>query len=75
MALSSKKMKFLDITNYLAAGTSLQDFYKSYSVSTPKECFPYQWFDLLHTLDEPSLPQRSDAVSYTHLTLPTILRV
>ena len=60
MAISSEKMKFLDITNYLAAGTSLKDFYKSYSVSTPKGCFPYQWFDSLAKLDEPSLPRRTD---------------
>ena len=58
--MCSEKLKFLDITNYLAAGTSLKDFYKSYSVSTPKGCFPYQWFDSLGKLGEPFLPQRSN---------------
>ena len=62
-------MKFLDITNYLAAGTSLKDFYKSYSVSTPKGCFPYQWFDSLNKLDEPSLPQRSDELKEAMIRL------
>ena len=69
MALSSKKMKFLDITNYLAAGTSLKDFYKSYSVSTPKGCFPYQWFDSLNKLDEPTLPQRTDELKEAMIRL------
>ena len=58
MALSSEKLKFLDITNYLAAGTSLKDFYKSYNVSTPKGSFPYQWFDKIARFDELSLPER-----------------
>ena len=56
MALSSKKMKFLDITNYLAAGTSLKAFYESYRVSTSKGFFPYTWFDSLEKLDVTSLP-------------------
>ena len=34
MALLSKKMKFLNITNYLAEGTSLKAFYESNSVNT-----------------------------------------
>ena len=56
MALSSKKKKFLDITNYLAAGTSLKAFYESYCVSTPEGSFPYSWFDSLEKLDATSLP-------------------
>ena len=50
------KLKFLDITNYLAAGTSLDKFYKSYKVSTPKGHFPYRWFDTLDKLQDISLP-------------------
>ena len=50
MNISSDKLKFLDMTNYLAAGTSLEKLYKAYSVSTPKGSFPYQWFDTLDTL-------------------------
>ena len=59
MAIATKKLKFLDITNYLAAGTSLVKFYQSYKVSTPKGYLPYSWFDKLDTLDkldERSLP-------------------
>ena len=45
MALGSRRLQFLDMTNYLAAGTSLEKFYKSFGVSVPKTKFPYQWFD------------------------------
>ena len=41
MALTSKKLKFVDITNYLAAGISLAKFYTSYGVTTMKGFFPY----------------------------------
>ena len=47
MSLARPKLKFLDITNYLAAGTNLVQFYKSFEVSTPKGCFPYEWFNSL----------------------------
>ena len=60
MAIYTRKLKFLDITNYLAAGTSLKDFYKSYSVSTPKGSFPYGWFDSLDKMDATSLPGIDD---------------
>ena len=36
MALGTKRLKYLDLTNYFAAGTSLSSFYKAYNVSDPK---------------------------------------
>ena len=60
MVIATQKFKFLDITNYLAAGTSLAQFYKSFNVSTPKAIFPYQWFSSLEKLNETSLPKRSE---------------
>ena len=71
MVISSEKMKFLDITNYLAAGTSLKDFYKSNNVSTPKGCFPYAWFDSLKKLEATSLPTDIEAF-HSILTKKTI---
>ena len=59
MALSTKSFKYLDLTNYLAAGTSLDSFYKAYNVSTPKACFAYEWFDSLEKLDYTGLPTQS----------------
>ena len=60
MAISTQNLKILDICNYLAAGTSLVDFYKSYNVQTPKGCFPSQWFDSINKLDASSLPLHED---------------
>ena len=56
----TQKPKFLDITNYLAAGTSLVNFYASFNVSTPKGSFPYQRFSSLDKLKETSLPKQAD---------------
>ena len=56
MALGTKTLQYLDITNYLAAGTSLSAFYKAYNVTDPKGFFPYEWFDSLQKLDATSLP-------------------
>ena len=60
MVIATKKLKFMDITNYLAAGTKLSDFYRSFQVSTPKGFFPYGWVDSLEKLDFPSLPASSE---------------
>ena len=57
MAISSSKLKFLDITNYLAAGISLAKFYTSYGVTTMKSFFPYSWFDSNDKLEERYLPE------------------
>ena len=54
--LATKRLKFLDVTNFLAAGTSLSSFYKAYKVETQKQSFPYSWFDSLEKLDAPFLP-------------------
>ena len=60
MVIASEKLKFLDLTNYLAPGTSLSDLYKSYGVPTEKGTFPYEWFSDLSKLDAPSLPPRAE---------------
>ncbi len=58
MLISTKKLKYLDLSNYLAAGTSLSAFYKSYNVNTPKGNFCYEWFDCLEKLNFPGLPEQ-----------------
>ena len=57
MSIATKRLKFLDITNFLAARTNLVIFYESFQVSTPKGSFPYQWFDSLEKLEFPGLPE------------------
>ena len=59
MSLATPKLKFLDITNYLAAGTSLDEFYKTFEVNTPKGCFPYEWFDSIDKFKFKGLPPQS----------------
>ena len=58
MLLATKRLKYLDLTNYLAAGTSLSAFYKAYNVTDPKGIFPYEWFDSLEKLDYAGLPPK-----------------
>ena len=51
MVIATPKLKCFDITNYLAAGTSLEKFYLSYGVSIQKGPFPYKSFDSSEKLD------------------------
>ena len=75
MVIATPKLKFLDITNYLAAGTSLVNFYASFNVSTPKGILPYQWFDSLERLQETSLPKRSESMTAFFVLLLPIAAV
>jgi len=63
MAVSTRKLKYLDLTNYLAAGTSLDSFYRAYNVATPKGTFPYEWFNTLEKLNYTGLPSQSQFCS------------
>ena len=57
--LATNRLKYLDLTSYLAAGTSLAKFYAAYKVSSPKGYFPYEYFSSLSKLKEPGLPKRT----------------
>ena len=70
MAISTKRLKYLDLCNYLAAGTSLEKFYAAYNVKFPKGHFPYQWFDSLEKLEYTELPPPNEF--YSHLTKESI---
>ena len=56
MCIKTKELKFLDMKNYLAAGTSYDQFLKAYGVQVRKFFFPYEFLDSLEKLDYPSLP-------------------
>ena len=58
MSLCTKRLQFLDLTNFLGAGTSLKSFYKAYKVTQGKGLFPYSWFSSLDKLEAPGLPAR-----------------
>ncbi|MES9993656.1 MAG: C2H2-type zinc finger protein, partial [Candidatus Thiodiazotropha sp.] len=54
--IATDKLKFLDMSQYLAVGSSYAGFLKAYQVSGSKGHFPYEWFDSTEKLDYPSLP-------------------
>ena len=70
MAIATDKLKYLDLCNFLAAGTSLESFYQAYNVATVKGKFPYDWFSDLSKLQDPKLPSREDF--FSKLTLKVI---
>ena len=55
MCIKTKELKFLDMKNYLAAGSSYDQFLKACGMQV-KILFPYEFLDSLEKLDYPSLP-------------------
>ena len=51
MCLKTERLKFLDITNYLAPGFNYDAFIKAYECSQTKGYFPYEWVDSPEKLD------------------------
>ena len=64
LALSTGNLKFLDVSNFLAAGSSYAGFLKAYQCQQEKGKFPHEWFDSLDKLDYPRLPPHSDFYSW-----------
>ena len=60
LAISTPQLKFLDISNYLAAGSSYSQFLKAYGCDILKGIFPYEWFDSFDKLSYTSLPEMED---------------
>ena len=56
MAISTERLKFLDICQYLAPGSSYSKFLKVYGVEEAKSYFPYCWFDSAEKLHDDKLP-------------------
>ena len=63
LSVSVPDLKFIDISNYLAAGSSSSQFLKAYGSEIPKGIFPYEWFDAFEKLNSPHLPQASEFYS------------
>ena len=64
LALKSGSLKFLDVSNFLAADSSYAAFLKAYDCSVEKACFPYEYVDSLEKLKEPQLPPHSAFYSW-----------
>ena len=56
--LSTDRFRFLDISHFLAPGTSYAGFLKAYKVEESKGFFPYDWLDDPAKLDSVELPPR-----------------
>ena len=56
MCFTMKKLKFLDVTNYLAPGFSYAKYLKAYGCEFQKGHFPYEYMDGIGKLDDIALP-------------------
>ena len=56
LTLMSTKLTFLDVSNFLAAGSNYDGFLRAYGCVQQKGFFPYEWFNSLEKLDHPQLP-------------------
>ncbi|WAR06800.1 hypothetical protein MAR_016758 [Mya arenaria] len=54
--IATDQLKFLDITQFLAPGSSYVGFLKAYHVTNGKGFFPYEWFDDVTKLNATDLP-------------------
>ena len=59
MCFATKKLKFLDICNYLAPGVSYAKYLTAYGCELEKGHFPYEYMNDLCKLDDHALPPQS----------------
>ena len=58
MCLSMDKLKFLDMTNYIAPGFSYDKYLKAYGCKITKGFLLYEYMDCLERLDDTALPPK-----------------
>ena len=54
--VETRRLRFLDITNFIAPGFSYERYLKAYGCELTKGYFPYEWMDSLEKLRCTSLP-------------------
>ena len=59
MCLSTDKLKFVDICNYLAPGVSYDKYLKTYGCELGKGHFPYEYMDGIGKLEDRALPPQA----------------
>ena len=59
MCLTTDRLKFLDILNYLAPGFNYDKYLKAYGCELQKGHFPYEYMDGVGKLDDRALPPQS----------------
>ena len=58
MCFSTKKLKFLDIINFLAPGYSYEKYLKAYGCELQKYHFPYEYMDGIGKMEDSALPHQ-----------------
>ena len=72
MCFSTKKLKFLDIINFLAPGYSYDKYLKAYGCELQKGHFPYEYMDGIGKLEDSALPpQKRSTVDSRTKAYPT----
>ena len=56
ICLKTKRLRFLDIRNYIAPGFNYATYLKAYKCEVTKGFFPYEWMDNLDKLQKTELP-------------------
>ena len=59
MCFSTNKVRFLDVTNFLAPGVGYEKYLKACECSVQKGYFPYEYIDDMKELKEHSLPPQA----------------
>ena len=59
MCFATKKLKFLDVTQYLAPGVSYDKYLKAYGCELQKGHFPYEYMDGIGKLADRALPPQA----------------
>ena len=70
--ISTEKLKFLDVTKYLAPGVSYDKYLKAFGIAESKLVFPYEYLDSVEKLDDRELPPFE--AFYSHLKKSNISR-
>lgn len=58
ICMANEKLKFLDLSSYLPAGTSYDSFLETFDVKLRKSYFPYEYLTNVSKLDETRLPPK-----------------
>lgn len=58
VCLESDHLRFIDITNFIAPGSSYASYLSAFGCTEEKGFFPYEWVDNLNKLETTSLPPR-----------------
>ena len=72
VCITSAKLKFLDVCQYLSPGVSYSKFLKAYDVPEEKSHFCYEYLDCPEKLNEPALPPHAafySSLKKTNITL------